>query len=196
MSGPTNFSAGRLYLMIEEQADRELVGKCLTGDLESFGGLVERYQGPVFRVVLQMVSSYEDAQEVSQQVFMKAFEHLRSFDPSRRFFCWIYRIAVNECLNHVQSRKHFEPVNNEQQDVRRNPLQSLEASERSSRVREAVMSLGESYREVIVLRHFLGLSYQEIADALQLPEKTVKSRLFSARQLLKEMLISDRSVTQ
>lgn len=182
--------------MIEEQADRDLVGKCLTGDLESFGGLVERYQGPVFRVVLQMVSSYEDAQEVSQQVFMKAFEHLRSFDPSRRFFSWIYRIAVNECLNHVQRRKHFEPVSNEQQDVRRNPLQSFEASERSRRVREAVMSLGESYREVIVLRHFLSLSYQEIADTLQLPEKTVKSRLFSARQLLKEMLISDRTVTQ
>ncbi|MEO8216181.1 MAG: RNA polymerase sigma factor [Acidobacteriota bacterium] len=174
--------------MNEEQEDRDLVGRCLAGDLEAFGGLVERYQGPVFRVVLHMVSSYEDAQEVSQQVFLKAFEHLSSFDPNRRFFSWIYRIAVNESINHVHARKNFETLDNEQQDGHRNPLQSYEATERSRMVREAVMSLSPTYREVIVLRHFLSLSYQEAADVLQVPEKTVKSRLFTARQLLKESL--------
>src|SRR5207247_2248131 len=105
----TNFSGCELYLMEEEELDRMAVERCLRGDLDAFGSLIERYQRPVFNTVLHMVGDAEDAREVCQQAFMKAFEHLATYDRERKFFSWMYRVAVNESINHLQRRSAHEP---------------------------------------------------------------------------------------
>jgi RNA polymerase sigma-70 factor (ECF subfamily) len=180
--------------MSEEHLDREYVERCLGGDLDAFGMLIDRYQAPVFRIVLNMVGNYEDAKEVLQQVFMKAFEHLASFDRDRRFFSWIYRMAVNESINHIRARRPVEPLTDEARGPLWDPARSFEERERDRRVRDAVTGLNEIYRPVVILRHFAHCSYTEIAEVLNLPEKTVKSRLFTARQLLRDALTADGHV--
>ena len=132
-----------------------------------------------------MVGNFEDAQEVSQQVFMKAFEHLPDYDRERKFFSWLYRIAINESINFMKARKRFESV----EEAVAEPLsEPFEAIDRTRAVQQAVLALKPEHRAVIVLYHFSGCSYQDAAEVLDLPEKTVKSRLFTARQLLKQML--------
>lgn len=134
-----------------------------------------------------MVGNYEDARELTQQSFLKAFEHLSSFDPSRRFFSWIYRIAMNESINHLKARRPFEPLD----DVVESSAissSSMEQIERKRAVREAIATLTPDHRAVIVLRHYLDCSYEEAAETLGIPMKTVKSRLFEARRALRDVL--------
>ena len=173
--------------MKEEQPDSEVVERCLQGDIDAFGALVERYQAPVFRAVLHMVGNREDAREVCQQVFLKAFEHLSTFDTSRKFFSWIYRVAMNESINFLHARRTFEPLPEDASSLG-NPEQAFETNERGRHVREAVMTLSENYRAVVILGHFLHCSYADAAEMLDVPEKTVRSRLFSARQILRQAL--------
>lgn len=170
--------------MSEDDPDATFVERCIHGDLEAFGPLVERYQRPIFRAIMHMVGNYEDARELTQQTFLKAFARLSSYDRERKFFSWLYRIAMNESINHIKARRSFEPLD-EAELPRDVPFETLE---RNRAVRQAVMALKPEYRAVVVLRHFLDCSYRDAADVLNLPEKTVKSRLFAARQLLRDAL--------
>ncbi len=173
--------------MEENELDSACVERCLRGDFEAFGTLIERYQRPVFRAVLNMVGNYEDARELTQQAFLKAFEHLSGYDPGRKFFSWIYRIAMNESINFVKARRSFEPLDEEVAHGFPR-LEPIEAVERNRAVRQAVQALKPDHRAVIVLRHFLDCSYDEVAEVLHLPVKTVKSRLFDARRQLRDVL--------
>jgi RNA polymerase sigma-70 factor (ECF subfamily) len=183
-----NFWPDQLYLVDEEELDRIAVERCLAGDRNAFGSLIERYQRPVFNTVLHMVGDAEDAREVCQQAFMKAFEHLSSYDRQRKFFSWMYRVAVNESLNYLKSRRPHESLNEKLPTTRANPAERFEELEQWSHLHEAIMNLEPNYRAVVILRHFVHFSYNEISEILNLPEKTVKSRLFTARQLLREAL--------
>lgn len=174
--------------MDEEQLDQDAVQRCRDGDLDAFGSLVDRYERPVFNTILHMVGDAEDAREICQQVFTKAFEHLSSYDCARRFFSWIYRIAVNESINHLHSRHRHQPLDDNLAQRLPNPAEAFEDLERSAHLHQAILRLSENYRAVIILHHFLHLSYSEIAEVQHLPEKTVKSRLFSARQLLRQAM--------
>ncbi|HXI11195.1 MAG TPA: sigma-70 family RNA polymerase sigma factor [Thermoanaerobaculia bacterium] len=176
--------------MNDEEIDRTCVARCLGGDLDAFSMLIDRYQHPIFNAIFHMVKNYEDAQEVSQQVFMKVYQHLNSYDPNRKFFSWIYRVAMNEAINHMKSRREWEPLTEAVSSRAPGPAERFEAKERERTLRAAVMALDTNYRAVIVLRHFLELSYEEAAELLSLPVKTVKSRLFTARQLLREWLVA------
>ncbi|HEX9407701.1 MAG TPA: sigma-70 family RNA polymerase sigma factor [Thermoanaerobaculia bacterium] len=184
----SNFSASELYLMKEEDVDRIAVERCLEGDLDAFGTLIERYQRPVFNTVLHMVGDAEDAREVCQQAFMKALQHLASYDRERKFFSWMYRVAVNESINFLKSRRPHESLDETLQHPRANPAVEFEELEEWKHLHEAILELEPNYRAVVILRHFVHFTYEEIAEILKLPEKTVKSRLFTARQLLREAL--------
>ena len=175
--------------MVDGGDDHELVDRCLRGDLEAFAPLVARYQKPLFNVALRMVRDREDARDITQTAFVKAYEKLRSFDRRHRFFSWIYRIAVNECLNFVSRRRPERPL---LADVPASddPQRDAEASELAARVQDALVTLTPDYRLVVILRHFLGLSYVEMSETLMIPEKTVRSRLYTARQRLAEVLRS------
>jgi RNA polymerase sigma-70 factor (ECF subfamily) len=174
--------------MSKDEEDGVFVERCRRGDVDAFAVLIDRYQRPVFNAVYHIVRSYEDAREVAQQVFMKIYQHLDSFHGDGRFFSWVYRTAINEAINHVKSRREVELLD-EESNVRRDSAEHAQQIADSARdVHDAVMRLKREYREVVVLRHFLDYSYRDAAELLHLSEKTVKSRLFTARQLLRQSL--------
>ncbi len=148
-----------------------------------------RYQKPLFNAALRMLRNPQDALDVAQTTFLKAFEHLEDYDPSFRFYSWIYRIAVNESLNALGSRKAFVGISDEEPDDAPGPELQAEGDQTGREIEAALMGISPELRAVVVLRHFLRLSYRDMADILQLPEKTVKSRLYSARQLLRDELL-------
>jgi len=166
-----------------DEQDRALVRQYLAGQREAAGGLVDRYQKRLFNVALRMLDNVQDAEDVTQNVFLKAFLKLRTYDPRYRFFSWIYRMTVNEALNSLKRRKRTVPLEDEL-DVRAPGLAADRAAELQDRLGKALMSLKPDDRAVVVLRHFVSFSYREIAEVLEIPVKTVKSRLFTARERL------------
>jgi RNA polymerase sigma-70 factor (ECF subfamily) len=180
-----------VYLQVSADDEDGLIRRCLAGDSRAFEPLVERYHGPLFRVAARMLGSREEAQDVTQTAFLKAYQALGTCDPRRRFFSWIYRILLNECLNTLRSRRPTEELNPAVASSAGGP-DPVEAEETRRRVRAALLQLTETQRDVIVMRHFAEMRYEQIAAALGVPEKTVKSRLFSARQRLCELLRDEK----
>ena len=174
---------------LNAHTDAELVRECLGGNQRAFEALVRKYEKPIFNVALRILKDRDDAMDIAQTVFVKAYEKLESFDEKREFFSWIYRIAINESINASKRTRRLDeyesgvtaalPPSQEEQ-------RSAEAL--SEEIERAIEVLTLDYRMVIVLRHFHDFSYQEMAEILDIPEKTVKSRLFTARQQLKEIL--------
>lgn len=187
----TNFSDPSGYLT-QDADDHAAVARCLAGDTAAFEVIVERYQRVFVTVATRMLGDYDEACDAAQNAFVNAYRRLGTFDPQRRFFSWIYRILVNECLNDRRDRHPHEALSPELAAVG-SPADLLEASERRRRVQTAILALPFDYRQVIVLRHFSGLSYDEIADVVGVPAKTVKSRLHTARERLGELLGVERA---
>ncbi|HMK38361.1 MAG TPA: sigma-70 family RNA polymerase sigma factor [Bacteroidota bacterium] len=171
-----------------EHSDEDLVRQCRAGEIKSFDLLVERHQRTIFNLALRMVRDSDDAADVSQSVFVKAYENLERFDPQFKFFSWLYRIAVNESLNALEQKRRFEGLEGNDLAADTADEKDDEAVREEKRIQDGLMMLNVDQRAVIVLKHMQGLSYREIAQVLDLPEKTVKSRLFSARQLFKDIL--------
>lgn len=175
--------------MSQDENDAELVRRCLGGDPEAFRPLVEKYQRVLYNVAYRMVHDREDASDLAQGAFVKAYEKLGSYDPAYQFFSWIYRILVNDTLNFLKrNRPHQSLEPTWDAAAPGGPREELEARELSRTVRAALMGLAVDYREVVVLRYFAELSYAEMSVALAIPEKTVKSRLYTARQKLAGIL--------
>jgi RNA polymerase sigma-70 factor (ECF subfamily) len=168
--------------------DTQLIERCRSGDREAFEALLAEYEKPVFNAAYRMLNSRDDAQDITQTVFLKVFENIDQFDPSRRFFSWIYRITLNESINWLGKRNRLEPLTHEAAFEGKGPEQEVESASVSSNVQAALMTIKSEYRSVVVLKHFLGCSYVEISQVLDIPEKKVKSRLYTARQQLKEAL--------
>lgn len=169
--------------------DAILVGRCLQGDGHAFESLLDRYQKTVFNVVYRMVKDVEEAEDITQAAFVKVYENLRSFNPKYKFFSWIYKIAVNESLNYINQRKRVTELNEDIVSDQDDPEGMLNSVEIREKIDECLMKLSPDYRIVIVLRHFQDLPYNEIAQILDIPKHTVKSRLFTARQALRKHLI-------
>ncbi len=172
-----------------EDGDENLVRRSLNGDRGAFGELVRRYERPVYNAALRMLRRPEDAQDVAQTVFLKAYEHLADFDHSYRFYSWIYRIALNESLNQLKRRMPESAVPEDEIDSGPGPEDQVRCQQLARGLEGALMNLKPEQRGVVVLKHILGCSYEEISQILEIPEKTVKSRLFTARQLLRDLLI-------
>ena len=166
--------------------DAVCVARCLEGDTSAFEPLVRRYERVLFTMAYRLTANVEDARDATQNAFVSAYVHLDRFDPSRSFFSWLYRITLNETLNLKRGRREHSPLANPR--VESGVEAALDRADTRARVRTAVRHLPDDQRDVIVLRHFAELSYQDIAEALAIPEKTVKSRLFSARQRLAALL--------
>lgn len=172
-----------------EPDDKDLVRRCLAGDPKAFEMILERYQKQVFNVALRILSDRDDAADVTQATFLKAYEKLNSYNERYKFFSWLYRIAVNASLNFLEHKKRSDPLGDEEPAEGNRLEEDIDQAERVEKLEDAMYGLPVDYRVVIVLRHFHDLSYEDIATILEIPEKTVKSRLFTARQLLKDMLV-------
>jgi RNA polymerase sigma-70 factor (ECF subfamily) len=174
--------------------DKNLVKECLKANRKAFETLVDRYQNVVFNVAYRMVGDFDQAEDIAQTVFIKAFENLPNFNPKHKFFSWLYRITINESLNFLKSKKRIENLNILEETKDKNPEQKYLEVELSDKIQAALMKLEPQHRLLILLKHFQYCSYKEISDSLAIPEKTVKSRLYTARQLLKEVLIKQGAV--
>ena len=167
-----------------DEQDRALVARYLENHQDAAGALVDRYQQRLFNVALRMLGNVHDAEDVTQTVFLNAFHKLRTYDPRYKFFSWIYRMTVNESLNMLKRRKQTVPL----EDDLDTPVPGTGgdgAADAADRVGRALMSLKPDDRAVVVLRHFVSFSYEEIAAVLEIPVQTVKSRLFTARERLR-----------
>jgi RNA polymerase sigma-70 factor (ECF subfamily) len=165
-----------------------LVERALRGDHQAFATLIDAYGRVVYNLALRMVNDVEDAQDLAQTVFIKAWEKLATFDRRNRFFSWLYRIALNESLNYRARRRRHEVLDEGLRSTEPGPDERFAATQEIQMVQAALMELREDDREVVVLRHFLQLSHHEMSAILGVPEKTVKSRLYSARQRLEVQL--------
>lgn len=176
---------------MRKNQDFELLEECKRGDQQALSSMVRRYERPLYNAAYRMLGSPDEAADVTQTTFLKAFENLHKFNPEFKFFSWIYRIAINESINQLNRRKRLEPWVDNQVSPSRGPDDMTDAGVLGLQVQGALHELSEDHRAVIVLRHFVECSYRQIGEILQLPEKTVKSRLFSARQQMKQRLISE-----
>jgi RNA polymerase sigma-70 factor (ECF subfamily) len=179
-----------------DPSDQALVHETRGGDIEAYGAVVRRYQTSVFNVCYRMLGERREAEDLTQETFVRAYQRLNTYDPARPFGPWIRRIAANMCLNHLKrNRRIWLPLDDEHDLPDAGPgvdlATAVEEKVDRSRIRDAIQALPPHYRAVIELRHFQGLSYEETARALSLPLSDVRSHLYRARQLLAERLRSD-----
>lgn len=183
-------------------SDALLVRRTRAGDTRAFGILVERYMRRAYYAALGLVGSSEDALDLSQEAFVRAFRARHTIDPDRPFYAWLYQIIRRLCFNHTRDRRTrrrgIEAAGDwlaEQASARTagmSPDRALEQAEAKRRVAAALESLSDRDREVLVLKEFEGLRYREIAEILGVPIGTVMSRLYSARRRLAAALEEDR----
>lgn len=171
--------------------EQGLVDAVKRGDHGAFEVLVRQYQKPIYNVVYRMLLDREETRDVTQTVFLKAFERVAQYDPERKFFSWICRIAINEAINSQSRRKPEQTLQDEPETRVGDPGEAAQRQELQRSLEAALMQLDNDHRSVLVLKHIVGMSYEDISATLEVSEKTVKSRLFSARQKLRGRLKKD-----
>jgi RNA polymerase sigma-70 factor (ECF subfamily) len=190
----------------EAESDEFLVAAVLSGDDDLFGLLVRRYQTRVHAHVARMIGHREDALDLTQEIFLKVYQALSRFNPEYKFSTWLLRIAGNAAIDHLRKKRpKTVPLevpdpegagrvsSGEYSSADLDPYGMLRNLERGQAISEAIADLPLEFRELIALRHFAGLSYEEIAEVKRMPLGTVKNKLFRARAVLKERLAGEFS---
>jgi RNA polymerase sigma-70 factor, ECF subfamily len=180
-------------LIFREVEDRDLIAKARRGDVEAYNLLVSRWEKRVFNYLLRLVSNREDAMDVSQEVFLKAYQSLPKLDDVSRFAGWLFRIAHNEAFSLLRRRRPdtelaAEPRGVEFESNVRHAQGALLPIELSLAVESALGRLNEDQREAVLLKVYQGFKFEEMAEILECPVSTVKSRLYTALDLLKATL--------
>lgn len=168
-----------------DSSDLELVENCLNGNKKAFDVLVERYHEPMFRTVYGIVKDTELAKDIVQNGFIKSWEKLHTYKIEYKFYSWLYRIMINESLNKERGKRDYEEFQNQVVDEN-TPYQQMSEVERKSALMRCIDELQPIYKIVLQLRHFEEMSYADISETLEIDEKTVKSRLYTARTQLRE----------
>jgi RNA polymerase sigma-70 factor, ECF subfamily len=182
-----------------ELSDEELIAAALRGAPEKFGVLVERYQSRLINYLFRLLRNADDASELAQEVFLKVYQVLDRYDPQYKFSTWLFRVAQNAAIDQIR-RRRLKLVSLQQEDsdgesrewelpsAERSPYGELRNQERGEAIQRAIDALPWEYRELILLRHYGELPYEEIARMKEMPLGTVKNKLFRGRQMLKEKL--------
>jgi RNA polymerase sigma-70 factor (ECF subfamily) len=181
--------------------EKKLVRRARGGDQEAFRLLLREYQTPVFNLALRILRSREDAEDASQEVFVKVYNALHQYDPRYAFRSWIFRITHNLCIDYIRRRKMSTlsldaPVAGPEGEMEWDlpdpdaidPSEAASAGEEREMIERAIEKLGPTLRSAITLRHLEGLRYDEIAEILEIPLGTVKVRIFRAREMLAKFL--------
>jgi RNA polymerase sigma-70 factor (ECF subfamily) len=187
------------------EADVQMVQAVLAGDATAYRGLVEKYQERVYHMVYGMVRNREDARDITQDAFVKAYNKLSTFRTESSFYTWLYRIAMNLAIDFLRKTKRRgessfdEQIASKDDDgglselhVADSPSKSLERKQLMGSILDALDQLPDDQRQIILLRELEGLSYKEIADVTGVPEGTVMSRLYYARKKLQTLLAGER----
>jgi len=183
------------------QEDRKLVADAKKGESYAFERLLKKYRKSVYYMLLKMVKNADDAEDLTQEAFAKAFNSIEKFDSKFAFSTWLFRIATNNCIDFIR-KKRVQTVSIDQpvegddgssmrfdvKDENLDPNESMLKQQRKRYLRMAIDRLPEKYRVLVELRYFQELSYEEVANELQIPLGTVKAQLFRARELLNQEL--------
>lgn len=186
--------------------ENEIIRSVLRGNVNDFEKLVAAYEKNVYNIALRMVGDPDDAADMTQETFIKAYRALSGFRGDSKFSSWLYRIASNVCLDFLRSRSRHPQVSLstvdeddratfELPDMRQNPEEQLMKKLGMEAVRRGLEQLPEQQRQILVLRELGGLSYAELAQTLGLEEGTVKSRIFRARKRLCALLLCDGNIS-
>ncbi|MDO4361310.1 MAG: sigma-70 family RNA polymerase sigma factor [Eubacteriales bacterium] len=193
--------------MTREQ-EAAVIQAVLDGDVNAYEALVKEYEKNVYNLALRMTGNSEDAADMAQEAFIKAYNSLTAFRGDSKFSVWLYRIVSNVCLDFLRSRSRKQTVslsteNDDGEEVEldiadetHSPEQLLDRSLTRDAVRRGLAALPPDHREILLLREIQGLSYEEIADVLGLEAGTVKSRIFRARKKLCSFLIKDGNIPE
>ena len=186
--------------------DHDLVRKVIEGDATAYRCLVERYQGRIYSVVYGMVRNREDARELSQEAFVKAYRNLERFRFSASFYTWLCRIAMNVSIDHLRKQKLRKSTDYDDGVVtkdaggvislahhRGDPSRSMERKQLRERIAAALDTLPDDQRQAVILREIDGMAYREISEIMGIPEGTVMSRLYYARKKLQSVLKGEKS---
>lgn len=173
--------------------DRQLVRRIQAGDRAAFEALLDRYEARVYRLALRFTDSVSDAEDVTQEIFLGIYKGLANFRGNAAPGTWIYRVAMNHCLEFRRKRKldsvpYEEELMIPSRDWREDPEESASKGELADRIEAALQCLSPQHRDVIILHELQGLTYQEVAAALNVPVGTVKSRLSNAFRRLRDLL--------
>ncbi len=188
-----HLSGEQVFLTPEEE--RETIRRVQEGDTNAFEALVNAYQRKAYYVAAGFVNNHEDALDLSQDAFVKAFKAIKSFDLNSPFFPWFYKIIKNHCLNYIKKSGRvrsdsIEGLEEEKymqfREEKPDPRAQYEIDEVRQKLWEAIERLKPDFREIIIMKHYHNLAYKEIADVLNIPIGTVMSRLFNARRELRE----------
>ncbi len=180
------------------EGELQLIQRTLQGDMSAWGEIVKRYKNAVFGIALGILNNPHDAEDATQDAFIRAYENLHRYDLTRKFSTWLFTITANLCKNKLRREKFFAPLrelggrpanphpstNSHAPD----PAVEVEREERAELVRQALAALDEKYRAPLVLRFYGDLDYKEIAEALGLPEGTVKTRIHRGKLALRAWL--------
>jgi RNA polymerase sigma-70 factor (ECF subfamily) len=173
--------------------EKGLAGRVLKGDLDAFGALIQEHQSSVFNVCYRILGNRQEGEDLTQDAFIRAYQKLSRYDPSRPFGPWMRTLAANLCYNHIKkARLERVPLEDEKDQIKDNPSNDpenlLELSQEHRVLYQALWKLPDNQRIALELRHFQGLSYQDMAETLNLPLNTVRSHLYRGRQRLAEIL--------
>ena len=174
--------------------------RCRRGSSEAFEVFVNRYMKDAYFIALGLVGNREDALDLSQEAFVRAFRNIKDVKPGRKFFPWFYQILKNLCISHLRKRKYRQASSLDAEDCPEaaatadyfSPEVVVGKKEIKEKVWRAIGKLDDKHREVIILRHFQNMSYEQIAEALFCNKGTVTSRLYYARKKLEELLSSEK----
>ena len=188
-------------------SELEYINRAKEGDMEAFSQLVTLYENKILNYCFRMLNNRGDAEDATQEVFVKLYRYLGSYGEQSAFSTWLYKIASNVCLDYLRKvKRHRDTVSINQQnaegeefsisveDKGLSPYESAQLGEARKALAKAIASLGEEQKRVIVLREIEGLSYEEIAEIIGIAPGTVKSRINRARQTLKKILEKDREL--
>ncbi len=170
----------------------KIIEEIIAGNTKQFRILVEKYQNPVYKVILKITGNNEDALEITQDVFVKVFESLNQYKPEYKFFSWIYRISINRALLFEKRKKKFISTEGFKEKLKIMPFEAVDLEERDKLLNNYIQGLKDYYKTVVLLKYYSDLSYSEISEVLGIPEKTVKSRLYDARVILKDKLLENK----
>ena len=171
--------------------DREIVERCLSGDIECFSYLVENYKKLVYSIALRLIKDPHTAEDITQEVFIKAYRKLTLYDTSLKFSAWIGRITHNTCIDLIRKDKNYQVVNSDNfivEDVEESVDEHIIRKEQKQWIEEQIRQLKPGYSTPLLLFHQGGLSYEEIAKSMNVPLSIVKNRIFRARKMLKEKM--------
>lgn len=175
-----------------------LISRARGGDREAFGALVEQYRDNVYRLAYRMCGNAYDADEAAQEAFVAAWRALPNFRGDAKFSTWLYRLTTNAAIDVMRREKRHQTVGDgemmELADDADSPQETVERTEQQEAVQKALSTLSEEYREVLLLRYMEELDYAEIAEVLQLPSGTVKSRINRAKAALKTALLKSGNI--